>query len=324
MKGLNDWFCSNVIVCTEVIDPTCPRRQLSSMARIRLHKHLFTSLLCHSIISALLKWHLLHASSSASTTITRPLASSGSLDSPSSSWLSLSSLCLALSVLQRYFRSTNYLWMFNEALYLHQLIKNAFTQPSLRPLIVLAYLLPLLTTSGYIAARHFSATSTHAITGAVESMDPLNQPPALSYEQLAADFDFNAQFSSNMIRANRLQQSESSEHDSSSQQRDRFPGGKPLPSYSDYVNEAFQSLFDELVEFRKVGGLPSSIVTRGTRRKIREILSEQPQQQQQQEKEGSMTVAEDDACWLMPSYHPWHEWIINVPNFAILIVSTEL
>ncbi|KAH9405502.1 hypothetical protein TYRP_001354 [Tyrophagus putrescentiae] len=34
-------------------------KQLSSMSRIRLHKHLFTSLLLHAIISALLKWHLL-------------------------------------------------------------------------------------------------------------------------------------------------------------------------------------------------------------------------------------------------------------------------
>jgi hypothetical protein len=43
--------------------------------------------------------------------------------------------------------------MFNEALYLHQLIKNAFTQPPLTPLIVLAYCLPLTTTTVYILIR---------------------------------------------------------------------------------------------------------------------------------------------------------------------------
>jgi hypothetical protein len=46
--------------------------------------------------------------------------------------------------------------MFNEALYLHQLIKNAFTQPPLTPLIILAYFLPLTTTTIYILIRFLS------------------------------------------------------------------------------------------------------------------------------------------------------------------------
>ncbi|XP_054157938.1 calcitonin gene-related peptide type 1 receptor-like [Oppia nitens] len=114
-------------------------KQLSSVSRIRLHKHLFTSLFFHALVSCLLKWHLLTAGETQSQTSQV-----------------LTSLCLILSVLLRYFRSTTYLWMFNEALYLHQLIKHAFTQPPLTPLIILAYVLPATTTLLYIVGRAVS------------------------------------------------------------------------------------------------------------------------------------------------------------------------
>ncbi len=114
------------------------------MSRIRLHKHLFTSLFFHALVSSLLKWYMLTNSESQYRSVA----------TASSSILSL--LCLLLSILLRYFRSTTYLWMFNEALYLHQLIKNAFTQPPLTPLIILAYFLPLTTTTVYILIRSLS------------------------------------------------------------------------------------------------------------------------------------------------------------------------
>ena len=72
----------------------------------------------------------------------------------------LTSIHPFLFILRRYFRSTTYLWMFNEALYSHQLINNALTQPSLTQhpltqpplthLITLAYILPATTTLLYI------------------------------------------------------------------------------------------------------------------------------------------------------------------------------
>ncbi|CAG2168001.1 unnamed protein product [Oppiella nova] len=129
-------------------------KQLSSVSRIRLHKHLFTSLFFHAFISSLLKWHLLSAGEQHTRTSQV-----------------LTSLCLILSVLLRYFRSTTYLWMFNEALYLHQLIKHAFTQPPLTPLIILAYILPATTTLTYIIIR--------AITDGV-TISPANDLIAIS------------------------------------------------------------------------------------------------------------------------------------------------
>jgi len=123
------------------------------VSRIRLHKHLFTSLLIHALVSSLLKWHLL--------TNSEPQSHSGPISSPSETLLSI---CLVLSILLRYFRSTTYLWMFNEALYLHQLIKHAFTQPPLTPLIVLAYFLPLTTTTIYILIRSLTNGLTINLT----------------------------------------------------------------------------------------------------------------------------------------------------------------
>ena len=40
--------------------------------------------------------------------------------------------------------------------------------------------------------------------------------------------------------------------------------------------------------------------------------------------EDSSPLVEEDNCWMMPSYEAWHEWIINVPNLAILIVSNAI
>jgi hypothetical protein len=122
-----------------------------------LHKHLFTSLFFYALISSLLKWHLLTTSQSGRS---------------SNAWLT--SICLLLSILLRYFRSTTYLWMFNEALYLHQLIKNAFTQPPLTPLIVLAYVLPAVTTLSYILIRGL----TDGLT--ISSTDPFVSVGTLS------------------------------------------------------------------------------------------------------------------------------------------------
>ncbi len=118
-------------------------RQLSSVSRIRLHKHLFASLLLHAISASLLKWYLLRETDS----------------SNQSNTILTSIYCLSLSLLLRYFRSSTYLWMFNEALFLHQLIKQAFTHPPIVPLIILAYSMPFITTLLYIITRFLVNTS---------------------------------------------------------------------------------------------------------------------------------------------------------------------
>jgi len=61
--------------------------------------------------------------------------------------------------------------MFNEALFLHQLIKQAFTHPPIVPLIVLAYCLPFITTLLYVITRFLVNTSTNNYALSPETSD---------------------------------------------------------------------------------------------------------------------------------------------------------
>lgn len=130
-------------------------RQLSSQPRIRLHKHLFTSLVLYAILSSLLKLNLL-------------LTKEDEEDSLSGSTSNTNSgqdyYCLILSLSLRYFRSTCYLWMFNEAFYLYQLIKRAFSVPPVGPLIALAYGVPFVMTISYIICRSILTTAPSMAT----------------------------------------------------------------------------------------------------------------------------------------------------------------
>ena len=168
---------------------------------------------------------------------------------------SLSSIyCLTLSLLQRYFRSTTYLWMFNEALYLHQLIKNAFTQPPLLPLICLAYILPLITTTFYIITRAFSSGHSLVTTTIIQS----TESPAATSASFMFDFSRPDQMST---------------------------------SINNHYN---------------VGGLNDQIFDG-----VLNVIDKY---------EDASSFVEDDKCWLMPSRFTWHEWVINAPNLAILVV----
>lgn len=119
--------------------------QLSSQPRIRLHKHLFTSLVLYAVLSSLLKLNLLLTKEDEDESLD---ASSSSNSNSGQDYY-----CLILSLSLRYFRSTCYLWMFNEAFYLYQLIKRAFNVPPVGPLIALAYGVPLVMTISYIVCR---------------------------------------------------------------------------------------------------------------------------------------------------------------------------
>lgn len=133
-----------------------------------MHKHLFSCLLVYAILSSLLKMNLLLRRSYS------PGASavSGSGDDGDGDKLDL--YCLMLSLCLRFFRSSTYLCMFNEAFYLYQLIRKAFTAPSITPLLIIAYAVPALMTSSYIAARALipsdpwtGATATAAGSGSI-------------------------------------------------------------------------------------------------------------------------------------------------------------
>lgn len=340
------------------------------MSRIRLHKHLFSSLLLHAIISALLKWHLLHSTFDRSESESghefhhQPATSSTS----SVSSLRMPSLCLVLSVLLRYFRSTNYLWMFNEALYLHQLIKHAFSQPSLRPFIILGYSLPFVTTTSYIFARYLSTTSNLA---SVEDSS-LDAPP----------YDFNAQFSSNLdqnlpslspLYASAGPEQFSPLSRNSQQQQQQFA------LYHQQLNDQVHHALSTLVRLPAIrqhltmqqetavrgpdsvgwlndlwaagggagggvgAGLAERLVAEDVTGHKSSLLSSASGSGKQSSvatadhdsgqrvldnlealEDASSSLVEEDNCWLMPSYESWHEWIINVPNLAILIVSISL
>lgn len=213
---------------------SCQPSQLSSLSRIRVHKHLFTSLLFYSAISALLKFRLLalHQTSAVSEDIlveedeVENIVSLNSTIASNNTQLSLwpPPACLILSVLARYFRSTNYFWMFNEALFLHKLLKYAFSTPPLRSLIIFAYSIPLITTATYIAVR---------------AIDEDNE---VKMKWITAN---------NRTIENCLGNSNCA------------------------INGQNIEVIDENI----------------------------------------------DSCWLMPSTKSWHEWIINVPNCATLIVS---
>ena len=125
------------------------RRQLSKSPRIRLHKHLFTSLLLYAILSSLLKINLLSRRGRSPEEEERTSASTN--------WIDV--YCLTLSLLLRYFRSTTYICMFNEAFYLHQLIRKAFHAPKILPLILISYGVPAAMAGTYIACRALIGSS---------------------------------------------------------------------------------------------------------------------------------------------------------------------
>lgn len=112
-----------------------------------MHKHLFSCLLVYAILSSLLKMNLLLRRSYSR----RASAVAGSPEDGDADKSDL--YCLMLSLCLRFFRSSTYLCMFNEAFYLYQLIRKAFTAPSITPLLIIAYAVPALMTSSYIAAR---------------------------------------------------------------------------------------------------------------------------------------------------------------------------
>lgn len=94
---------------------------------------------------------------------------------------SLDLYCLILSLSLRYFRSTTYICMFNEAYYLYQLIKRVFDAPSVTPLIVIAYVIPALITATYIGARSLLPIVT-SDTSPRSLVSPPPAPPSFTFQ----------------------------------------------------------------------------------------------------------------------------------------------
>lgn len=239
--------------------------------------------------------------------------------------------------------------MFNEALYLHQLIKQAFSQPSLRPLIILAYCLPFITTTSYIMARYFTTGSINIniIEDAVES----------SHSDFLAQF--HASFSNNNSSNSGISSPLHSGGGGGGFESIEINGNPNQFTFyhqqlNDKVSEAIRGLLVRLPK-SDVTTITTTTTTiaatpehrhskrlstwdddlfedyggkhRESQHRPHQLLRGQHTDVYQGEKAAEQIfddVNSDDSCWMMPSYEAWHEWIINVPNLAILIVSPLL
>nr|CAD7446106.1 unnamed protein product [Timema bartmani] len=85
-------------------------RQLNGV-RISLHRNLFTSLLLNALCDIWFKVYILNSKSG----IASPIKENDAL-------------CKVVLLLTKYFRLSNYLWMFCEGLYLHRVISSSFAQ----------------------------------------------------------------------------------------------------------------------------------------------------------------------------------------------------
>ncbi|KAJ6223587.1 hypothetical protein RDWZM_002132 [Blomia tropicalis] len=305
-------------------------KQLSSMSRIRLHKHLFTSLLFHAIISALLKWHLL-------TTLNKPLDSieqqselqtnsfpqQANDSSQQTTNIKMPSMCLVLSVLLRYF----------------------------------PYCLPFMTTTSYIFARYMSLNSN------LESMEQsIDEQRSASSSSL--DFDAQFMYTLDQWSINGHQTSMVDEHNRSISNDDienvLMPAMKTVSNlwHDPQMEDAINQMIHLSGALRTGHDWPSNDLRRRRMANDNDIgnihrykssnisidngsMIDDGQRQQQPPPpqpsydddpgtnvlenydsfEDANPLIEKDHCWMMPSYESWHEWIINLPNLAILIIN---
>jgi hypothetical protein len=188
--------------------------------------------------------------------------------------------------------------MFNEAFYLYQLIKKAFTAPSITPLIVLAYGVPFLMTGSYILARLF----IHSATPASTLMMMQTQQPPTSLSSPPAPVSL---LSSN-----------------------------PLTITANEDISATSILHDTLHALSNMTTLSSMRLTTSTASPI--TINVHPVTLTPTASSSSLTsntnaaavtaaavksTMDDDPCWMLPAKDSWKEWIINGPNLCMLMVS---
>ncbi|XP_063224840.1 calcitonin gene-related peptide type 1 receptor-like [Bacillus rossius redtenbacheri] len=112
-------------------------RQLNCV-RLSLHKNLFTSLLLNAICEIWFKTYLIHFKSHTEESLIKKN----------------SIVCKLVVLLTKYFRLSNYLWMFCEGLYLHHIITIAFKKvQKLLIFYIVGWGLPLIFVSLYALFR---------------------------------------------------------------------------------------------------------------------------------------------------------------------------
>ncbi|KAL8609392.1 hypothetical protein ACOMHN_019882 [Nucella lapillus] len=101
-------------------------RALRRQHRIRLHVNFFTALLLANVTSMLWDIIVTHDRLTSDSATSTPVLMANGFG------------CKLLAFLRLYFKSTTYVWMFCEGLYLHRLISNAFRPPKSLILLYLA------------------------------------------------------------------------------------------------------------------------------------------------------------------------------------------
>lgn len=269
-------------------------------------------------------------------------------------------LCISISLAVKYFRSTSYLWMFNEgrcvelnflkkkkfnmqfvrhksnflinkffsnlAFYLHRLIKNAFTTPSLTPLLIIAYGIPALTTSIYISCRLIQLDLDGVFTSLTnQSYDSLNSstPSLIASKFISKYLDQpHLDNESDLLNANL---------NSIRSYRTPMPSGKRLNMRFNFKNQSTNLSSVSLGAFNLQSLSIQSIDVQSTlqpsfadphlnstsngvdRTDLDDIVVDQLND--------LISTSYEDQCWSLPSENAWHEWVINLPNLCILVVS---
>ncbi|XP_054712761.1 calcitonin gene-related peptide type 1 receptor-like [Uloborus diversus] len=109
--------------------------------RITMHKNLFLSLFLNGVVVLLFKSLVVLDEFNRSPTYQTTMQKNGAT-------------CRALFVLTKYFRMTNYMWMFCEGFYLHKLIAAAFAeQKNLLMFYIIGWVVPLLPVGIYTVIR---------------------------------------------------------------------------------------------------------------------------------------------------------------------------
>ncbi|XP_059468843.1 calcitonin gene-related peptide type 1 receptor-like isoform X2 [Neocloeon triangulifer] len=117
-------------------------RQLR-VPRVALHRHLFTSLLLNAIAVIVFKGSFLIPATTQGSLITKD-----------------GLFCKTLIMVTKYFRVSNYMWMFCEGFYLHRLIAAAFVEEtSLLIFYLIGWGLPVVVVASYFGAIIFHVPS---------------------------------------------------------------------------------------------------------------------------------------------------------------------
>lgn len=209
------------------------------------------------------------------------------------------------------------------AYYLHRLIKQAFTTPSITPLLIVAYGIPLGTTSIYIYCRLFQIDvqfdialpsfrpSTVSLT-TNHSSDSLNSTAAA-----AAAAHLTSSTASQLISKYLNETNDPLTSGPFNQLENRISRHSKLFRSAQSIDLKSTKQFSTLeLNLQSVGNLASHNSSAPNDADLDEIIEDRLND--------LIGTSYEDQCWSLPSVVAWHEWLINLPNLCILVVSCNL